>query len=100
MLEHGTITTGARIMPRSHVVGVVGDRSVVAVQKRRTSSGVSSTRNAPALAEARARRPGGVGEGPVDDGGVDRLVGVVADHPAAAYDVGELHGVHYRESHA
>ena len=91
MLEHGTITTGAvhHAAPAScrgarRVVG--GDRPEAA-----TSARVSSTRKAqpwlkPALGARTALR-----EGPVDDGRVDRLVGVVADHPAAAYDVLELH---------
>ena len=46
----------------------------------------------PPLGEAGVGRPLRVGEHPVDDGRVDRLVGVAADHPATTYDLAELHG--------
>ena len=36
--------------------------------------------------------PLGVLQHPVDDGGIDRLLGVAADHPATTYDLAELHG--------
>ena len=45
MLEHGRITTGAFIIPASHWSGA-SMSSAVASQKRRTSSGVSSSRKA------------------------------------------------------
>src|SRR4051794_9680436 len=49
----------------------------------------------PALAEAGARCADGVGQRAVDDGRVDGLVAVVADHAATSYDVLELHGRQY-----
>ena len=45
LLEHGTITTGARIMPASQRSGCSTSSAVVR-HHRRTSSGVSSTRKA------------------------------------------------------
>jgi hypothetical protein len=45
LLEQGRITTGARIMPRSQGSGS-SMSSEEATQKRRTSAGVSSRRNA------------------------------------------------------
>ena len=91
MLVSGTITTGAVRMPSSQALWVSGSAPVDA-QKRATSSGVSSTRNAHPWRETRVGRALGVLEHPVDDGRVDRPVGVAADHPATAYDLAELHG--------
>ena len=96
MLEHGTITTGARIMPASQASGasrLAG--SVVTAHKRRTSSGVSSTRNAQPWLKPALGAWVALSQRAVDDARVDRAVGVVADHPAAADDVLELHGAQH-----
>ena len=85
------ITTGAVRMPREPAVRKLAGRrgdlpealDVVALVEHQER---------PALAEAGAGCADGVGQGAVDDGGVDRGVGVLTDHAAAAYDVLELHG--------
>ena len=73
-------------MPRSHSSGSSMSSAVARPVAAYVVGGVEH-QEAPALAEPGARCPGRVAQRPVDDGRVDRLVGVVADHPAAAYDV-------------
>ncbi len=70
----------------------------MAAQKRRTSSGVSSTRNAqPWLNPALGARTALASARSIDRR-VDRLVAVVADHAPAADDLLELHGASMRIS--
>ena len=91
MLEHGTITTGAVRMPRSHASGS-SPGSTVAAQKRVQVGGLVEHEEAPALAEARARGVGGVRQRAVHHRPVHRPVVVGADHPAPPDHVTELHG--------
>ena len=82
--------TGARRTPASQAA-TSASGGVAASQNRLTSSGVSSSRNAQPWLKPGARRVEGVGEDPLDDGRVDRLVGVVAHHPPTVDDLLELH---------
>ena len=81
----------ASACPRSQLSGS-SPGVVVTAQNRATSAGSSSTRNAQPWLKPALGRADRVGERAVDDGRVDRGVGVVADHAAAADDVLELHG--------